>query len=64
MLMYMDEAIEGEGGNFLLDDPAFAELWAPNGASPSISLLISLANFCSGTLLGLGDILYRRNYAE
>lgn len=60
--MYMEEAIED--GNFLLDDPAFAELWAPNGPFPPITVLNSLAYSRSGTLLGVGDILYRRNYAE
>ena len=62
MVSYMESATEDN--NFLLEDPTFAELWAPNGILSSIHVFVRLADSLQGTLLGVGDTLYRRKYAE
>ncbi|POR36672.1 Gamma-glutamyltranspeptidase 1, partial [Tolypocladium paradoxum] len=47
MVRYMDRAGGHREHNFLVDDPSFAEDFAPNG-----------------TLLGLGDVMTRKRYAD
>jgi gamma-glutamyltranspeptidase/glutathione hydrolase len=52
-----------QNNTFLVDDPVWAEDFAPNGSMQATTAL-NMADWNSGTLLQLGDTITRKRYAE
>jgi gamma-glutamyltranspeptidase/glutathione hydrolase len=68
LVRYM-KAASVDNNTFLVDDPTWAEDFAPNGQCsagleiPACTVSVAYANI-SGTLVQLGDIITRKRYAK
>ena len=69
---YMDFGVGAAGWNFLVEDPSWARDFAPDGMYGLVLDvgvcdflgLVWLIRVCAGTLVKLGDIMYRKRYAK
>ncbi|KAK5634214.1 hypothetical protein RRF57_009929 [Xylaria bambusicola] len=62
---YMEFGVGAAGWNFLVEDPSWAQDFAPGGmilSSPDATCCF--ANIYTGTLVKLGDTMYRKRYAK
>lgn len=61
----MDATVGGKKYNFLVEEPEWAEDFAPNGkCGMAVHMLEPTLNYVLGTLVKLGDIMTRKRYAE
>lgn len=64
MAGYMRNKTDGKELGYLSQDPSFAQDFAPNGTAVLPDTLPGRADVKPGTVLGVGDMMTRKRYAE